>query len=173
MANVADANVRIVAQRCAKEVKDWLEAVDAKAYYNICDDHEGYERPDLGENSRDFAGVASGRWTYETNISRALSTKKDERTTWCGNEDAERAYQALIKKLEQDHEATVSIDYEEAECGLAFMGKGVVEIYYNEEDGEVGTYMNYEGDDLTVENLIAYGFADTVKEAKEYMGIEE
>lgn len=170
MANIADTNVRIEAKHCAKEVQCWLKAVDNNAYYNICDDHEGHDSPDLGENSRNFSGVANGRWSYQTNIERALSPNKTERMAWSG-EETERAYQALVQKLEQDPEAYVLVEYKEAEPGMGFVGAGSVHIFYD--DGEVATESDYGCEDLTIDSLIEYGFAGSEAEAKEYLGIEE
>lgn len=173
MANIADVNVRIEAQRCANEVQAWLKAIDKGAYYNTCDDHEGYERKDLGENSKEFSGVANGRWTYQSNVEGCFGSE-EQRRHWCGNdEDTMKAYDNLVKKLEQDHKAHFLLEYKEAECGMGFVGEGAVEMYFDENSGKVETCTSYEGDDLTIGTLIDYGFADTRDEAKEYMGIEE
>lgn len=171
MANIADANVHIEAKHCASEVQKWLEAVDKKAYYDICCDHDGYARTDLGENSRDFVGSANGRWTYQTNIEQALSPNKNDRLNWCAAPEAEEAYQELVAKLAQDHEAELLVEYEEAEPGVGFVGHGSVHLFCNGE--EVATESDYGSEDLTIDSLISYGFADSEPDALEYMGIEE
>lgn len=173
MANIADANVHIEAKHCANEVQAWLKAVDRDAYYNVCDDHEGTVREDWGDNSKEFNGAADGRWTYQTNIESALSPDKEKRTTWCSHDEAEQAYQALMQKLADDHEAEVVVEYDEAECGFEFVGEGVVRINYDPDQKKVVTETEYACEDLTVGTLIDHGFVDTVEEAKEYMGMEE
>lgn len=170
MANISDVSVRICAKKCAKEVREWLNAIDKEAVYDICSDHEGYNRDDLGDNSADFVGYASGRWTYQNNIIGALSPDKKERECWSG-ECAEKEYQKLIEKLAQDHEAGVSIDYKEVEIGLAFIGAGGVDLLYDKDSGKVETSFCYDDEELTPKTLIEYGFADNEQDAKEYMGI--
>lgn len=170
MANVADTNVHIEAKHCASATQAWLKAIDRKAYYNICDDDEGTDRQDWGKDSKEFNGCGNGRWTYQTNIEQALSTNESDRLDWCGNEDTEVAYQVLIEKIRQDHEAELIVSYEEAETGMAFVGRGMVHIF--NDGGEVITEKNYESEELTTKSLIDYGFASDKWEALEYMGVD-
>lgn len=172
MANISDVNVTITAKRCGKEVQAWLKAVDKQAYYNICDDHKGEDKPDLGENSKEFGGVANGRWTYETNINNALSPDTDDRMSWSANDkDTEQAYQALIKKINDDHQAELLVEYEEAEPGLNFIGEGMVHVYHN--GTKVATIADYQSEDLTIKGLIYHGFASDQADAREYLGWDD
>lgn len=173
MANVSDTSVRIQAKGCAKEVREWLKAIDKEAYYNICDDHEGTTREDLGGNSADFCGVANGRWTYQTNAEGAFGTA-EEREHWCSEQGVEATYNAILLALKDNPEAYVQVDYTEAETGMNFIGQGSVYMYYDTDIKEVETSMDYGVlGDASIDNLIAYGFADSVEDAKEYLGIEE
>lgn len=173
MANISDVQVEIKAVNCAKEVKTWLKAVDEGAVYTICDDHEGEERKDLGENSAVFNGIASGRWTYENNLEGAFGTK-EERENWCSSNEVQIAYNTLLSALEDNHEAYIELYYKECELGWNFISEGEVFMQYYKETGQVDISKSHKYlDEPSVKSLVYYGFASDEQDAKEYLGIEE
>lgn len=173
MANVSDVMVKIEAKGCAKEVQTWLKAIDKNAYYNICDDHTGTTREDLGENSADFCGIAEGRWTYQSNIEGAFGTQ-EQRKSWTSRPEVEIAYNALLLTLKENPEAFVNLTFTECETGWDFIGQGEAFLQFDKETSKVESYISYdELGDASIPNLIAYGFAESEQSAKEYLGIEE
>lgn len=176
MANVSDTSVRIQAKGCAKEVKEWLKAVDKEAYYDACDDHTGTPCPDLGENSADFCGVANGRWTYEANA-EGLFGDEEQRKSWAGEERwlaVQAAYNAVLLALKDDPEAYVQVDYTEYEVGCDFMGEGSVSLQYDTGAKQVETVMSYHHlGRVSPDKLVDYGFYENTVEAKEALDIEE
>lgn len=131
---------------------------------------------DLGENSAIFRGVANGRWTYENNLRGAFGTE-EERRSWCGSCDALdvlATYNALLLTLKDNPEAYLQLTFTECEPGMNFIGKGWVSLQYDAGSKEVETRMDYEVvGDVTIGRLIDYGFASDVKDAKEYLGLED
>lgn len=173
MANIADVHVRIQAKGCAKEVKEWLKAVDKEAYYNACDDHIGTPRDDLGANSADFCGFANGRWTYQNNAEGLFGTE-EQRKHWCSKQGVEATYNAILLALKDNRDAYLLVEFTECEPGMDFIGEGKVELAYDSITKQVETLTDYEEvGSVTIGSLIDYGFADSVDDAKEYLGIEE
>lgn len=168
MANVSDVTVRIEAHKCGGQVKKWLELVDKDAWYDICTDHTGEQEGD----TLVFIGSANGRWDYVTNL-KALSDSPTKREEWCSNPEVEDAYQQIIKRIGQDHEASVVIDYTDCEIGMEVFYRGELVIEWDEDEGKVITYSGTEDIEYTPENLIEEHYADDLREALEYMGVPE
>lgn len=166
MANISDATVSITATKCGEQVKKWLDLVDKDAWYNICTDHEGTQDGDATV----FSGCASGRWAYENNL-RALSDDPKERESWCSNPEVAKAYQQIIKRIEQDHTANVVMEYTDCEigCGILYRGRLVIEW----SDGKVVTRSSTEDIGYTPEGLIDEGYAENLRDALSYMGVFE
>lgn len=138
MANISDAFGDITVTKVGKEFLKFINEVQKDAYYLLCDSPDGV--PDEnGDISFPFG--AGGRWSYENNIDGYL--KGD----WMSGDKEKKAYDKFIKALIKK-EGSISIDYQDSDTSMDWMGDGVFEMTVK--DGQVVFSQNFQSEGITL-----------------------
>lgn len=164
MANISDAYGTACFVADTPEDVVWLRDL----YAGICAKFEYYTdfskldyEPVLnGEKyESECSFIACGRWTFENNISLmtewVISTLEEQGR----RADAERLSGTVFR---------ISFDYTDYEPGCEVLYQAYASIWHDR-DGTDYEIANYDGYDITPENLVKLGFYDSIEEAKEFM----
>lgn len=159
MANLSDAYGEVSIDKVGNEFKEFIKAVQGDtAYYQLVDDVDNIEVDNNGNAVFSFG--ACGRWNYESNVDGYL------KGTWMNGEGDEKAYKKFIKAF-KDKKATLTIEYEDSDPSMDWMGKGVFEMTVGE-DGEIEFSHDFEEERVTIPGF-ANMHGETDRWALEYL----
>lgn len=176
MANISEADVRFEAHGCYKELKKYIETTN-KFEYGLGNNGvlDGDVKPD---NSGSLTCYGCGRWDYMRNLEYWFEEMNDEVERSANRSAATysvKMYEAMIafnslKIALKENGGYIEISYCDIEPGCAYLASGNLKIVMGKNNYLELDEVDLRTIDYTAQNIVEFGFAESVEHAKEDYG---